>query len=1424
MPVQSLIWTVLPNGVTADGTGLRFSVLLSPRLVPQSAPARLSSFADFVDWPSTLARSTVTLTLGTVTLPLTAAHVDRTIGVPDSKVWTALLPGATRVESFKMNEHADTKILSFDAMAMHEVIQKLYTKLTVAAGVDLPAITDLQAALKPLIDGVREVDELRKEPRSLGRDVDTERDNWATGFKGLSDQAAKLATFQLFHTPASRQTTDTFVPPADERNAVTWRTHDRATIDAAAFVASLDFHRIVSAMNQYPALLRRLGLVLDYVVPRGSIASVQNLPVSVTVKLPAAPTLPASQQVTRRDAAPRTRTQLSSTVFSPVSRPESSGAALRVSNRLLLMESERLAVVQVDVDGSGLKLMNFARSLIGHDAVTRQVDPVTKLPRRTGAPALRNGGLMLVHRGRGVSLTTAFSKNTALNTGMEQLFARRSNAATELFAEDLVRGWRLDVWDKSTAQWRSLCERLASYSLTTGELALTGVREEGTIRLAATTAADGSNPDIMSLHEVMAVWRGWSLAAPSPGLALGIDDEVADPSPVVPAGIPLRTAFLAAPGTLPRLRYGRVYAMRARVVDLAGNSLPPSTANYKGDEAARDAAMPYWRYEPVPPPLLALVGKGRSVEEPGAGESMAHLAIRTLNDVFDSPARSIEVARRWAMTPRVSQREAELHGVCDGPEWGSATQYAMLAQRDTEPPVVSVPTRGGGSMSYTAMPAETVKLPYLPDPLATQVSARLSNYPWNGPPAVIQIPLYADGARWPDVSPFTVQVYEGTGEDPFFDVPTRTLRIPAPKGMRATLRLSAALSDAQLALLGVWNWVPAADRTPALSRRARGGAIWSLTPWCELEIVHAVQRPLMRPVVQQFLLEERLRGATWVRPSVTADVHRMTTENIDLMAAWNEPSEGGVIGAPSNSAMTALAFSVKITDPQGYGGIVEHTMPDSSLPNRIAFGPSVKGVFGGTTEARPKVHDFGDTRYRRVEYRLVGTTRFREYVPAKVDLGAPRGVPARDRLTVSSDAKRTWVLSSSPPPAAEVLYVVPTFGWSRSTNSNGGQTSWRRGRGLRVWLGRPWNASGYGEMLAVVLPPVNQPIEPNAPPYKDVVTQWGSDPIWKSPYVPGVAPTLNRFPRARVAPDPSGAWLPAGAPAVEAEQPPHAFRVNSIPHAGLPVGPGVGVGVVDVAPHDVAWDAERGLWYCDIEIHPGEAYCPFVRLALARYQPSSVDGAHLSTVVLSDFASLAPDRWVAVQRTSPTRRGVTLHGHRPEESSGHAEAWGRRKPSLGPNGKILMNVPTGITRSTTIEVWVEELTPSRGEDFGWSRVADAQPEMRMVGQRPVGGMEPLSSGDTVIVHNRAGEVRARELMAERKFEAVVTEDLVSATMQWPVIWDGVVTLPQAPSPARRYRLVVAEYEEYLTDDAEPYDGTLTTKGRRLVYVEHVELT
>jgi hypothetical protein len=82
--------------------------------------------------------------------------------------------------------------------------------------------------------------------------------------------------------------------------------------------------------------------------------------------------------------------------------------------------------------------------------------------------------------------------------------------------------------------------------------------------------------------------------------------------------------------------------------------------------------------------------------------------------------------------------------------------------------------------------------------------------------------------------------------------------------------------------------------------------------------------------------------------------------------------------------------------------------------------------------------------------------------------------------------------------------------------------------------------------------------------------------------------------------------------------------------------------------HQVAYDDQHGrrLWYCDIEMDAGEAYFPFVRLALARYQPQSLPGAHLSRVVLADFAQLLPDRSASItfDPIDPTSLELAVNG------------------------------------------------------------------------------------------------------------------------------------------------------------------------------------
>ncbi len=79
---------------------------------------------------------------------------------------------------------------------------------------------------------------------------------------------------------------------------------------------------------------------------------------------------------------------------------------------------------------------------------------------------------------------------------------------------------------------------------------------------------------------------------------------------------------------------------------------------------------------------------------------------------------------------------------------------------------------------------------------------------------------------------------------------------------------------------------------------------------------------------------------------------------------------------------------------------------------------------------------------------------------------------------------------------------------------------------------------------------------------------------------------------------------------------------------------------VDVVGYRPKFDQERNLWYCDILLEPDTAYFPMVRLALARFQPISVEGAHISPVVLADFIQVAPHREVRYDATKMDEDGT----------------------------------------------------------------------------------------------------------------------------------------------------------------------------------------
>ena len=131
---------------------------------------------------------------------------------------------------------------------------------------------------------------------------------------------------------------------------------------------------------------------------------------------------------------------------------------------------------------------------------------------------------------------------------------------------------------------------------------------------------------------------------------------------------------------------------------------------------------------------------------------------------------------------------------------------------------------------------------------------------------------------------------------------------------------------------------------------------------------------------------------------------------------------------------------------------------------------------------------------------------------------------------------------------------------------------------------------------------------------------------------------------------------------------------------------------MSVVGHPVTYSPERDMWYADIDIDPGEASWPFLRLALARFQPWSVQGAELSPVAIVDFVHVLNARTASVTRPDDQSVRVTISGIA-DRLVAPAIVASPGLPSLEPRGDLRRGV----------RAWIERRGPL-ASDLDWTPV------------------------------------------------------------------------------------------------------------------------
>jgi hypothetical protein len=1460
---QTISFTVMPRGITLEGERLPVSVLVSPRLF---GAKRLGKYPDWLKWTERLKEEGLRLTLLCEGKTLTL-DIDREPLQPE--LWAILFNQRTLVRPFSFDDYSDQPIFSYSVRLALSTLKNVYQVAGVALGLPDRDIREQEKGypyrymLTQLVRGL----EVNWDER-LGEEWRQEQRGTHSG-AGLAG-----ASFNALHFPPTYLSDDGLLKPEAMPQPGSDAAHDlhHAVVKPYAVYHHmpqpksstslaeeppdmdevLDFHQALSSLNNYPPLQRALGLVFDLELPREFVAQTSGISpkaLSIVEVQPGwewrdeteTPSLATAYFHTQIDAEHR--------LFLTAPRSVVNETPVEVLG-LLNLDPTRFGLAQVDVDGGMQKAIMLAETLTGDPQLQplAPAHPEVFDPTATLA-SLRSGGYSLFADASAVKLLERFKASKTFNDALEQ----QDPQPRPFYAEDLVRGYRLDVWDSHTRRWHSLHRRHGTYHFgEDGEDETFKTEdEEGFVQLAITRAAPDKEgpppPDDLYLHESIARWAGWSLSAPMPGKHLarsGDPDKAVPPDapddpdfdPENPPATPFKmtTSFRAAAGSLPSLRFGRRYRLRARVVDLAGNSLgldePLSGLLSLFMALPRDAeGFPYLRYEPVIAPLVVIRDE-RALTGPGS--AVDHLVIRTFNSdpSLDAAAADLTAADRHILPPRASVEMGERLGMFDdesGVLISSPAMYNLISQRDAgelHKPATPIVVGGQTMDDVPLEPGASIdELPYLPDALSRGAALRdLPGTPEGSlgqvaPGAGGEMPvpytplndanprpgsatlISFDGAGgWQALKPFRLALADGDGP-PTWNPAARVLTVHLAKGTTSVIPLSSYMSAGDLKLMGVWAWLREyveyvtanapqqqsffpgvdVDRIAHILQRAVEGGHWMLTPPRLLTLVHAVQQPIGTPQFTRLTVQRQMEEkvgppplqtepeaeptesseldilTAWRRPDSpeayllgALRVHGASTAKLDIQAAWEDPVDDPDSDGPGSVQQVARADEIPLERlqedylyaDQHYGRAVGYYDPGHDLIAFVRDGDRLGSLAEGTPinrDAAPR-HHFNDTKHHRVTYTAVATSRYREYFDQNQGLD----------FTRTSAPVVVDVPASAGAGAPRVVYVIPTFGWQRQSQTNV-KRSVRFGGGLRVYLERPWYSSGVDELLGVTLWsyasgwPYGADGDAKREAWKPFVTQWGADPIWQTADL-SLVPTRGNFPDAV-----------ASESSLRLEE-----RTPDAPD-GMP-------GRVDVVGFPVFFDTERKLWYCDLTINTSSAsYTPFLRLALARYQPYALPDAKLSRVVLADYMQITPDRSLVVSADPyhPRRLRVTLSGPAP------------RGPAPTP-GTPLPTQP--VNAPTQVVVSVQRRNPAFQGDMAWE---DAPPASAAVAVRDAG---PVSD----------------------------KPDLY--------LWSGSVTFAQPPKSGE-YRLLIREYE-YISANYTLPEGRYTRRQPgRLIYAETVDI-
>lgn len=1120
MPTQKIIWTVLPKGFNQEGE-LVVSIVPSFRLTPTAPDEQvLKAFRDVADWPRFVATTEFGLRVGMQAFAL------KPVTRPDPVLWQRVFPDDLPVAGYVYNDMSRHNLRSFPVRTVVSYLHSHYGELAEQDGLQRPSLFGPGSRLQGMLAGIG-VGHGKRSPglrrwfsdgrtkeggipqleSALNDDYFSEQGYAPPVVTGIDGQPHDNRTSYIGDRklrralPANLSGAAASYFSGDPEYALyqanrfyqrpeNTRPYQRLPVAGAASapvkVPEFDFHRLASSFADAPELMRELGLVMDAVVADGRklVDQAQSLPQHVLQqKMALEVKHDIAFDVSTEESTPATAVWLTPERFTCDTRtPRHRAGLLRLSGTRAIGTQEQqfkgvdrgFALTAVDPDGAALKTVSFALTLQDHlTKVSNPLDPDTlskpgELTYTTSqgesVAALRSGGITLVEHGRASNVadeTIASSlKNDAVNSHLGNKIV--------FYAEDVLRGYRVDVFTEKTGVWNSLCQRVAEYGWAAGEgPEIPPVKDEGYVSGASTTTkpadelAPGATQDHY-LHESLVKWTGWSLIAPRPGRRIRpypdsatppaergkiglIQEERVDeqsPADTHADGTPVTRHVRAAPGTLPRLGFGNAYRMRARLVDLAGNSLAFDDRSLDKLEEASEP-ISYLRYEPLDAPVLSLrnrVSEGESLERMVIRSNFGQTAAAYIaqepyasNVPTDSGFAYGEDNQRHFVPPKTSQLMAEQHGAFEQAMGAAATPndiadaYKLITSLEAgtlydggaSVHIVTPPKDGAAPRSperdladkppegFRLLPGEylihteaSLPTPYLPDPLAAAVALRGLPGVWTAADIdatdgvrSVQIPgaeeyvlIVPLAGEWPKARGFRLVVVEHPDELGFDGCTPGAMlpvRLPQWKGGDERV-LTVYLRKGEIANV---RYASALEpryvehlAIPQLAATPLKVAIQSVFG------AHWMVTP-DRPLTLVHATQQPVCEPVFERLNVVRSAGQTWSEIRRTQVRYHARSTAKLevlaewyewLDDPTLPAPTRRHFTAQLPEV----GIVSPPLRSQEPASGVVFEDMGHGN-ADTAHAHIR-HEFGDHKFRLVRYHLRATTRFREYLPLSV--------------------------------------------------------------------------------------------------------------------------------------------------------------------------------------------------------------------------------------------------------------------------------------------------------------------------------------------------------------------------------------------------------------------------------------------------------